>query len=118
MGAQHVKTVLGPEQMNVREITQMPVSTRIRTPTPEPPPEEDVDETLGDEDSHEEGEANGIDEPEIKKMKIYKLPACVPLQVDENGSEVRVRIPDPLPPQKSGDFDISLVRIWLLIGVL
>ena len=58
--------------------------------------------------------ANGIDEPEQKKPKIYRLPPCVPLEIDENGQEKRIRIPEPLPPLKSDDLDISKVIIFLI----
>ena len=83
--------------------------SRIRSPTPEPPPEDDADEA--DDVSTEEGGMNGIEGPEKKKPKIYHLPPCTPLNVDENGVEKRTRIPDQPPPQISEDLDLSQVLI-------
>ena len=83
---------------------------RIRTPTPEPVAVEEAEETKADNNDDDDASGSGNDEPEKKMAKIYKLPPCNPLQVDENGTEKRARIPEPLPLQKSDDFDISNVR--------
>jgi hypothetical protein len=42
-----------------------------------------------------------------KKVKIQKLPSCIPLEMDKNGQEIRARIPIPFPPQKSEDHDLT-----------
>ena len=97
--------------------------SRIRTPTPEPPaeaehkpevnkPDTEVKSETEDDDEKKDGGDDG-DEPVEKKLKIYKLPPCVPLQVDENGQEIRVRIPKPLPLQKSEDLDLTKVTLSL-----
>lgn len=93
------------------------MAPRIRTPTPEPPPVDDevkddaksneLDENKDLMKNEDNSQENGMGEPEAKKPKIYKLPPCVPLEVDENGHELRIRIPKPLSPQKSADIDIS-----------
>ena len=103
-----------------KSLNQTVLCSRIRTPTPEPPPDDDevkaetksneLDENKDSTTNEESSQENGTDEPEAKKPKIYKLPPCVPLEVDENGHEIRIRIPKPLSPQKSADIDISKVR--------
>jgi len=40
--------------------------------------------------------------------EVYRLPAPEPLPYDEYGSQLRVRVPPPLP-RDSEDFDINYV---------
>lgn len=54
---------------------------------------------------------NGDDEPPLKRPAVYKLPSCVPLSLDENGVEIRIRIPKPLDIKVSSNLDLSNVSI-------
>lgn len=84
------------------------MAPRIRTPTPEPTTDDnDPDSKSNDEKNDDDSTENVEDEPEQKRPKIYRLPPCTPLPIDDDGEEMKLRIPGPLSVQKSENLDIS-----------
>ena len=92
----------------------------FRTPTPEPPKEEDAEPEEGDgatknEENGEASENNGDKEedgpePPKKPKKdpdVYKLPAFQPLEMGKNGKEKCLRIPKTDKPEVSSSLAIN-----------
>lgn len=87
---------------------------------------EEEKEQKGEKSKNEEEENNGMalnengenGEPPAKKAKqekapkdLYKMPMFLPLEVDENGKEISMKVPEKMEKQKTQDFQVNQVII-------